>query len=230
MAIMNSADMPEDAADDIQKLLADAHADWDSDMLGVETPFSEEAHYEEAPASDSRWQDEWLEFERSLKTEARFMSRSAAAHLERVFSDLDSVRTRSGRPCVRSAGPGTDLRFLHRARVIQSDEPLEEAIRRPDLHLGPPPARHASAGRMNARGISVFYVASAPATALAEVRPPVGSKVVVARFEIVRALRLLDLTDLREAVDGGSVFDPTLSERMARAMFLRPLAIVSPSL
>jgi hypothetical protein len=70
---------------------------------------------------------------------------------------------------------------------------------RPDRHLGSPPSGAAAAGRMNARGISVFYGANDPRVALAEVRPPVGSRVAVARFEIIRPLRLLDLTALSDA-------------------------------
>ena len=40
---------------------------------------------------------------------------------------------------------------------------------------------------MNAQGIAVFYGAGDVETALAEVRPPVGSRVVTAEFEIIRA-------------------------------------------
>lgn len=39
---------------------------------------------------------------------------------------------------------------------------------------------------MNARGVSVFYGANDPTAAIAEVRPPVGSQVAVAQFEIIR--------------------------------------------
>jgi hypothetical protein len=109
------------------------------------------------------------------------------------------------------------------ARVFQADKKLEEAIGRPDLHLGPPPAIVASAGRMNARGISVFYGANDPNVVIAEVRPPVGSQVAVARFEIVRPLRLLDLTALNEVRIKGSIFDPQFADRLEHAMFLRSL-------
>src|SRR5260221_11974731 len=76
---------------------------------------------------------------------------------------------------------------------------------------------------MSARGISVFYGATNASVALAEVRPPVGSKVVVARFIITRPLRLLDLTALDDVRDGGSIFDPSLKGRLERAAFLRSL-------
>ena len=46
-------------------------------------------------------------------------------------------------------------------------------------------------GRMNAAGISVFYGATDDETAIAGVRPPVGSWVATATFEVIRPLRLL---------------------------------------
>lgn len=191
--------------------------------MGEETEFSGDAHYEGMGASARAWHEEWNSFERSLKIEARFFSRSAAELLARVFGQIDTLRTKPRHPLVVDAGPGRKLTHLYRARVFQSDEKLEEALCRPDLHLGSPPARLASAGRMNARGISVFYGATNAGVALAEVRPPVGSKVAVAKFEIIRPLRLLDLTALDGVQDGGSIFDPTLKGRLERVAFLRTL-------
>jgi hypothetical protein len=78
---------------------------------------------------------------------------------------------------------------------------------------------------MNARGISVFYGATSADTAVAEVRPPVGSHVVVGQFTISRPLRLLDLNALAEIVPGKvrSYFDPTTTDVVARHDFLRSL-------
>jgi hypothetical protein len=56
------------------------------------------------------------------------------------------------------------------------------------------------------------------------VRPPVGSQVAVARFEIIRPLRMLDLTALTAVSVTGSIFDPEHAGRMERAMFLRTLS------
>lgn len=95
---------------------------------------------------------------------------------------------------------------------------------RPDLQLGSPPALVAAAGRMNARGISVFYGANDPKAAIAEVRPPVGSKVAVAQFEIIRKLRLLDLTALKNVQMRGSIFDVDFARRLERAQFLKSLS------
>jgi hypothetical protein len=167
---------------------------------------------------------DWRSFENSLKAEERFFSRTAANHLASIFDGIDGLRTRDGRPLVVDAGPGTDFHALYRARVFQSDDRLEAALGRPDLHLGAPPAPLAAAGRMNARGISVFYGANNQRAAIAELRPPVASQIVVAQFEIIRKLRLLDLTALSDLRVTGNLSDFGLAGRMEGAVFLRLLS------
>ena len=208
-AIANAADMSGEAAQDIQTILENKYGDFDSEVMGEEARFRSESYYEKKRASDLAWHEKWYSFERSLKEEARFFSRTAATHLGSLFDQIESMSTSDGRPLVIDAGPGTSLRAIYRARSFQSDDPLKAALRCPDQQLGPPTASLASAGRMNARGISVFYGTNEPHVAIAEVRPPVGSQVAVARFEIIRPLRLLDLTALRAVNGGGSVFDPS---------------------
>lgn len=222
-AIEEAAAIPHEAARDVLGILNGRHNDFESAKMGEETEFSFDSYYEEKGTSALVWHEEWRVFEQSLKTEARFFSRSASQLLARVFGNIDALKTKPRHPLVVDAGPGRRLTHLYRARVFQSDEKLEEALCRPDLHLGSPPARLASAGRMNARGISVFYGATNASVALAEVRPPVGSKVVVAKFFITRPLRLLDLTALDGVTDGGSIFDPSLKGRLERVAFLRSL-------
>jgi RES domain-containing protein len=223
-AIMNAAEIPEPAASDIQRILEERYSDYEAAMMGDETEFAAESYYEERGAEDGNWRDEWLTFERTLKTEARFFSRWAADHLASVFEGIGSMVTHDGRPLVIDAGPGTKLKVLYRARVFQSDSKLESALKRPDLELGSPPSWAATAGRMNALGISVFYGADRAAVALAEVRPPVGSRVGVARFHIIRPLRLLDLVALGAVSTRGSIFDPTYATRLERETFLRSLS------
>jgi hypothetical protein len=223
-AIMNAAEVPHQAAEDIQAVLDDKHGDFESAAIGEETEFCHDSYYEEKGADDWAWQEEWDSFERSLKTETRFFSRSGARHLASIFHDIDKMSTADGRPLVVDAGPATSLESVYRARVLQSDDKLKTALCRPDLHLGSPPAQLATAGRMNAKGISVFYGASEPRVAVAEVRPPVGSQVAVARFNIVRSLRLLDLTAVSEVSEPGSIFDSRYAGRLERASFLRSLS------
>jgi len=222
-AIMNAADISEDAAGDIQTILADECGDLEMDQMGEEAPFAEDAHYEEIMPGDEEWQEGWRLFERTIKSEARFFSRTAAAQLSALFDDIDQLRTRANEALVVGAGPGTELRELYRARTFQSEDRLRAALMRPDRELGAPPPSIAAAGRMNAKGISTFYGATEPHIALAEVRPAVGSQVAITRFEIVRPLCLLDLNRLEQLSENGSIFDPGYARRLGRMMFLRKL-------
>jgi len=222
-AIENAANIPEEVAKDIQAVLEDKHYDHEAAKCGEECKFGSDSYYAEKGADEFAWQDEWRYFERSLKTEARFFSRIAAAHLTRIFGGMDKMSTTDGKPLVVDVGPDKSLSAIYRARVFQSDEKLKLALCHPDQQLGSPSMIDAAAGRMNARGISVFYGANEPAVAIAEVRPPVGSQVAVARFNIIRTLRLLDLTALSSVRESGSIFDFGLAERLERATFLRSL-------
>jgi hypothetical protein len=85
---------------------------------------------------------------------------------------------------------------------------LERALAAPESELGSPPAALARAGRMNVDNVSVFYGASTTQTALAEVRAPAFSRVLVGGFDILRPLRLLDVAALTAVLVQGSKFDP----------------------
>lgn len=223
-AIAEAVGVEESVADNLREILDDRQGYFDPSDPQEDYDFCEESHYEPVGASDQHWLSEWRNFERSLKTEARFFSGTVANHLNAVFSGVETLRTRDGRPIVADAGPGVAISAFFRARVFQSDAALIEALERPDMHLGSPPMLRANAGRMNAKGISVFYGASTAEVAIAEVRPPVGSRVAVARFEITRPLRLLDLTALRSVQTEGSIFDPEYIRALERAQFLDTLS------
>jgi len=222
-AIMDAVDVSEEIAGDIQMILEYRHDDFENVKMGIENEFSSDAHYEEIMPDNYEWQEQWTEFVRLIKTEARFFSRTAASHLSTLFDRIDEMRTLDGRSLVIDIGPGTEITHLFRGRVFQSEPPLQEVMKRPDIELSAPPAWAAGAGRMNARGISVFYGATTPEIVLAEVRPPVGSWVATARFEITRPLRLLDLAALADVHERGSIFDPHYAYRLGRMMFLRTL-------
>jgi len=99
-AIANAAEIPQRAAEDIQLILEAEHDDFDSGAMGEETEFAGDSRYEEKGASDEAWQEERRNFEKSLKTEARFFSRTSARHLASIFDGIDELCTRSGRPLV----------------------------------------------------------------------------------------------------------------------------------
>lgn len=222
-AILNAALIPEKAAEDIQELLSDKYYDFEMATMSEETEFSSDSYYEERSQSDTEWQNYWRAFEKMMKTQARYFNRGAAATLASIFDNIHELQTSDGRPVIVEAGPGKEFCSVYRARVFQSEDKLLSALERPDLQLGPPPSLLATAGRMNAHGIAVFYGANDISAAIAEVRPPVGSRVAVASFEIIKPIRLLNLSTLETAYPQGSIFDPSYAEKLSRSMFLRSL-------
>jgi hypothetical protein len=222
--IADAAHVDEEPAEDVRQALYERHEDFDAAAAGDENPFDEEAHDTDKDPEDHELRASWSYLERSLKAETRFFNREAEATLSSVFEGLTQHVTRDGKSVIVDAGPGNELSSLFRARVFRSWDKLQQALGRPDLGLGPPPAEVAIAGRMNARGISVFYAATEPDIAIAEVRPPVGSRVAVARFDLVRLVRLLDVEALRSILVRGSVFDPSYIRGLEKAKFLERLS------
>lgn len=222
--VASAAELDEAPAADICEVLAERHYDMELAKMNEECPFDSDSHYVEKGINDVEYFEQWKYFEDSLKREARFFSRTAEATLASVFEDLDGHRTMDGQAVILEAGPGKEIASIFRARVFQSDERLEAALKRPDLEVGPPPSVAVPAGRMNARGISVFYGATTDAIAVAEVRPPVGSRVVVGQFDLVRSVRLLNLDGLRSVTVAGSIFDRGYIRRLERAAFLERLS------
>lgn len=210
--------------EDLEAALKDRWMDYDlrESMYGDDPYFAEGSEYESEISS------EWHEMEQSLRHEARLLNPRAAALLETIFGPVCEDRTAGGESVVTEFAPNSTLSSLHRARVFQSDEALECALRHPERFLGPPPEGMGAAGRMNARGVSVFYGSTDKETALGEVRPPVGSKVAIATFTALRPLRLLDLNRLSELAvrPDSSWFAPGAIAMENRHNFLRTLSQV----
>lgn len=221
-------DPPTDAGDDLADLL-----------LGIWFDYSCHEHiYGEDPSfiekSSLAWtlSHAWQQMEESLRHEARFLNPKAANLLEDVFGSILNDKTYQGASVVEELGTGSAYDILYRARVFQTLDALESAFEHPERHFGPPPPGKGTAGRMNAKGVPVFYGATKPEIAISEVRPPVGSHVVVAQFKIVRPLKVLDLRQLGTVrlKPESSLFDPETIKQATRRDFLRDLTrqIVTP--
>lgn len=205
-------------AEDVREVLDEKTSDWDS---GEEQPFSEDAHYEEKASIDhTSISEEYRRFEATIIEQARYFSPETRRFLASLFGKFEGLRTHDGRPVLVDAGPGLPISSFFRARVFQDDAPLKLALISPDQELGPPPPRLGRAGRLNAAGVSIFYGADTAEVALAEVRPPVGSRVAMARFELLRPVRLLDIDALKSLLVKGSLFDPEHLGRLEHAAFL----------
>lgn len=218
-------------ADDIQQLLEYRHSDFDSDVMGLETEFARESCYaERRQISTGRLDSMWINFVTSLKTESRYINNAVSSTLDGIFRGIETMRVRGKEPVIMPAGPGTAIPSLYRARWCHSHDELEQILVTPDKELGPPP--FSGANRMSARGISVFYGASSVDTAISEIRPPVGCKVVCAKFNVIRPLRLLNLPALESVLESGSLLDPEYIKRREQAAFLSTLTrrIVDPVL
>jgi hypothetical protein len=83
--------------------------------------------------------------------------------------------------------------------------------------LGAPPSEKASAGRMNPAGISYLYLAFDQQTALAEIRHGQSDQSAIGRFEVLRDLKILNLTKLP---DLPSIFDDAQRDERENLLFL----------
>lgn len=202
--------------EDIENELADRWADEQDD----------DPYFEERLDASAQMTGDWWRMQQSLQFESRLANPAVGEVLEKVFRDLEQLHTAGGvSSAIIVAGPGNALSSVLRARSFENEAEMTHALKHPELRLGPTPKGLGSAGRMNAKGISVFYGATDEQTAIAEVRPPVGSFVITAVFELTRPLRLLNLADLSGMRPNSelSYFDPVRSEQAERCAFLQEL-------
>ncbi len=217
--IANIAEVSEEIATDVMELLSDRYG-YRAIKDGEENPYSSDACYEEQGANDSAWKT----FCEQIRSHGRFFNRYAEDELTHIFGDLGTHKSR-GESVIREISPGSESGHIWRCRMAQSHKELKAILKSPAREIGPPPPRLAKGGRMNALGIPVFYGAMEKDTCVAELRAPVGSQVVVAKFELLRPVRLLDLDALTEIWNiDASHFDPDYYKLEGRVASLRSLA------
>ncbi|CAI2481315.1 RES domain [Serratia proteamaculans] len=164
----------------------------------------------------------WEEITRSLKHESRFFNKDAKTFLDELFKDIHAMRTDESGSAIKSYTP---VDIFYRARSFTELSEVEKALSQPERYLGPPPPDSAKSGRMNALGVPVFYGALSPETAMAEIRPVVGSWIIVAQFRPLRDLRILDLSSMNFIPPvGASKFDPEHLQVREKIRFLKTLA------
>lgn len=220
--IANLAQVEEPIADALRAELSSRTA-YSAYKNGETDPFSSETCYIERKPDTYDYQESWLFFRKEISLRSRYFSEHARRSLLEIFGDISTLRVWPDDPVIVNIGSDSEGRFLYRGRIAFSESDIELFLKEPVRELGPPPAKFARQGRMNASGISVFYGAREPGTCVAEVRAPVGSHVVLGRFEIIREIRLLDLNKLTEVYTDVSIFDPNYQHVSGRAAFLRRL-------
>ena len=224
--------LSKEIAEDVRGLLHQSHDQpWDKDSLDADNAYDSESLYTEREPDDSPFRFLWTQFQHEIRSISRFFSVRAERLLASIFEDLPAHEAFDDRPVISKIGPDDADPYVWRARVAQSREQLKTILESPSQEIGPPPSRwekdgriRPPGGRMNAPGIPVFYGARDMDTCVTEVRPPVGSHVVAAKFELLRTLRLLDLDALEWIYVREGYFDPEFAERRSKALFLQWLA------
>lgn len=217
--IADIAGVSEEIATGVMELLS-GHYGYRAIKDGEENPYSSDACYEEQGADDSAWKT----FCEQIRSHGRFFNKYAEDALTHIFGDLGTHKSR-GESVIREISPDSESGHIWRCRMAQSHKELKAILKSPAREIGPPPPRLAKGGRMNALGIPVFYGAMEKDTCVAEIRAPVGSQVVVAKFELLRPVRLLDLDALTEIWNiDASHFDPDYYKLEGRVASLRSLA------
>ena len=223
VVISEIAGLDESIVEDLIALLSEQYYSYESQRLGCENPYGWQAMYEERDAFDIGFHLTWEEFRRRIRFQSRFFLANDDDLLSGILGDVTTHRTHGDRPIVREINPDDHDRFIWRGRIAQSTQMLETILKSPVQELGPPPSKFAKAGRMNAQGISVLYGATDKSTCVSELRPPVGSSVVLGQFELLRTVRLLDLGALDEVYVSASYFDSEYATHKGRIAFLREL-------
>ncbi|MGP3508672.1 RES family NAD+ phosphorylase [Paracidovorax citrulli] len=199
---------------------------WHDSDVG-ETIYGDDPWFVKKTVLDEPLSNKWSDVESSLRGEARYINKKVSDFLDSVFGDIGNVVGADQQPVLVKAGPTSGMRGFYRARSFQTERSLREALDHPEKYLGSPAVGVGRSGRMNAAGQPAFYGASTPETAISEIRPPVGSRVVVAKFAVTRDLTLLDLRALmkNQLIPGLSLFDPATKSAAQRRDFLRVLSV-----
>lgn len=165
----------------------------------------------------------WIRLQECITEENRLFNGEAREILDDMLRGSLNIAISQKHDEILRVVPNDSVQNLFRARVFRSDDDLEGAFERPVHEFGPPSSSRAHDGRMNSRGISVFYGATSKRCAIREVRPPVGSQVLVACFCFARELRLINAKKLKDMVEA-SMFDPSHVDLLKKLRFLSSMS------
>ena len=213
--------------DDLLALVA-RHADQIGEDHGIERLYEYDSSFvfKRDPAGPRLYHD-WNMFEQKVRSH-RTGKPNVAKVLMELFGDLNDYTTFGNESVVRERTPEDTTFEIWRGRLALSMEQAAFFLDLPSEQIGPPPQTvegdevRPPAGRMNRKGVSVFYGASNLDTCVAELRPPVGSYVVAAQFKLEQTVELLDLDSLADILEG-SLFTDDFFRTSTLARFLRHL-------
>ncbi len=208
---------------------------WDpSEYQEPDNLFADDENYVEIQYDNLNLQGRWYQLIDELKTQRRFFSDNARNFFKFLFEDLDSLWAYIPVENKKDKGwSGTEKRDvietlpkntkIYRARRANSLSESERYLLNPVQELAPPPTECAQQGRMNAKGISNFYGAFDINTCIAEMRPSIGSYIVVGEFETTRELKILNFEYLENSYGHISYFLPDYQDQSAKRKFLKKI-------
>ncbi len=188
---------------------------------GGETYYDTTSCYERIPVHDSHYSDLWNNFCNTVKHQSRFFSTSAIELLNELFAGTLKLQLTDNQALIRDINLENDERFIYRARNARGKNTRIEICLYPHRGLGAPPKHSAVAGRMNPAGIPVFYGAFDRETCLSELRLPVGDIAVSGKFEIIKPLKVMDLSILHGIYKELSLFHPSFKNKTGHLEFLQ---------
>jgi len=180
---------------------------------GEEAFFADDQSYVPIRIDGWRHGATWRRFREAILHRQRFFNDPAKAFLAEIFNGIQNQSDINNKPAFYRLAAGDDQLF-YRARLVTDEEQFRAIAKDPAGQMGPPPGNLRRAGRMNAAGIAVFYGATDKETAVAELRPAVGSLITVAAFRVHRSIHVLDLTRFTRA---GRQLDIFAKNQMVRA-------------
>jgi hypothetical protein len=206
-----------DLADALVEVLGEG--EWDVVRDGGEPFYDTTSNYVYAPDGVHEHHLVWRDFQKRVKFEGRFLDPRVQGQLEELFTEFPDEWTAHADGPVRHLDVGSVSIF--RARASPTPDAARSIIGNAAAELSPPPPQLRVAGRLNAQGIGVFYGGFSEDVCIAELRPSLGSHVVVARFEPLRPIKVLDLTGFDRHRPTGSLFRPGFNDERLRWRFLQ---------
>lgn len=184
--------------------------------------FSDDEYYVAIPSMPIDVESAWLNFKSGMMHGNRYFNEDAKIFLKWLFKDIDRKSFQRTAGFVQTLRSG---KVIYRARLCRSTQDLEAIMAKPTTALGAPPKDKASSGRMNSVGVPAFYGAFARATCVAELRPPVGGRVISGKFKLKRSMRVLNFKMLESGYLGPypSFFEPNFQIKTARREALKML-------
>lgn len=220
--IQEYADVEKKLSHDLRSELWSMHYNLHKTNASSDNPFDEYAFYNNREIDSKYWDSLWSELKKTIIEENRLFNNRAKEILDLVFGSTVIIGSKEISTIIE-VGPGMPIKRLFRAREFQSEREFYTALCYPDRELGPPPSSLATAGRMNSKGVAMFYGATSSKVAVAEIRPTVGSRVIVARFDILRNLKLLDIAKLESLFSQESLFRPSQKRILEKIKFISSL-------